>query len=110
MRHAARQFPAWLIFDVSQRKSVSNASIVAHIEEELAAFERNERTVDQMEKVLAAHFEALEGISYSTLQELRDFEYLLVRSQFADEDSRFESREVVLEKLRHALHAIKQTG
>lgn len=89
---------------------MSNASIAAHLKSALAGFERGEIKMHDFERMLAGGFEALEGISYSELQELRDFEHLLVKSQFADEDSRFEPHDVVVRKLRHALDAIEQKG
>ena len=72
------------------------------------AFERKERTADQLEKILAGHFEALERISYSKLKTLHDFEYRFVKAQFADEDPRVESSEVVLAQLRAALDALEK--
>jgi len=89
---------------------VSNVSIISRIREELVAFERQERTADQMERILAAHFEALEGIPYTDLKALHHFEYLLVKAQFSDEDSQIESRDVILERLRRTLDALERKG
>jgi hypothetical protein len=87
---------------------VSNAHIIARIKEELAAFERKERTADQLETILAAHFEAIEGIPYSRLKALHHFEYRLVKAQFADEDPRIESSEAVLAQLRVELAVLEK--
>ena len=61
-----------------------------------------------MERILGAHFEALEGISYSKLTALRDFEHRLVKAQFADEDPRIDSSEVVIAELRAMLGAFEK--
>jgi biopolymer transport protein ExbB/TolQ len=87
---------------------VSTASIIVRIKEELASYERRERTADQLEAILAAHFESLEGIPYSKLKALHDFEYRLVKAQFADEDPRIETSEVVLAQLRAVLDALEK--
>ncbi len=87
---------------------MSNALIIARIKEELAAFERKERTADQLETILAAHFEAIEGIPYSKLKALHHFEYRLVKAQFADADPRIETSKVVLAQLRVVLDALEK--
>jgi len=86
---------------------VSNTSIISSLRSELEAFERKERSTEDFIRTLAGGFEALEGVSYATLQELRDFEHRFVKAQFADEDTRFEAPEVVIRKLRAALDEIK---
>ncbi len=88
--------------------AVPNANIIARIREELAAFERKERTADQLERILAGHFEALEGISYSKLTALRDFESRFVKAQFAEEDPRIDGWDVVLTELRAELDALEK--
>jgi biopolymer transport protein ExbB/TolQ len=87
---------------------MSNAAIIVRIREQLAAFERKERTADQLEQILAPHFKALEGVAYSKLKALHDFEYRLVKSQFSDEDQSIETPEIVLAQLREALDAIEK--
>ena len=87
---------------------MSNADIIFRIREELDAFERNERTADQLEQILFGHFEALEGIPYSTLKFLHDFEARFVKSQFSDEDPRIDPKETVISHLRKMLEALDQ--
>jgi hypothetical protein len=87
---------------------MSNAAIIANIRGELAAFERKERTADQLETILHGRFEALEGVSYDKLKALHHFEYRLVKAQFTEEDPRIDSSEVVLADLRAVLDAIEK--
>ena len=87
---------------------MSNAAIISRIKEELAAFERKERTATQIETILAGHFEALEGISYRQLQSLRDFESRVVKADFAEEGFPGENIVAVLGELRTALDVLKE--
>jgi hypothetical protein len=87
---------------------MSNTTIIFRIREELDAFEKNERTADQLERILFAHFEALEGIPYSTLKFLHDFEARFVKAQFSDEDPRMETSKTVLSHLRATLETLDQ--
>lgn len=87
---------------------MSNAAIIADIRRELVAFERKERTADQLETILHGRFEALEGVSYTLLKALHHFEYRVVEAQFSDEDPRIASSEVVLADLRAVLDVLEK--
>ncbi|MEZ5415566.1 MAG: hypothetical protein R3F03_14770 [Opitutaceae bacterium] len=87
---------------------MSNAAIITHIRGELEAFERRERTADQLETILHGRFEALEGVPYADLKTLHHFEYRLVTAQFSDDDPSIESKEVVLADSRAMLDALEK--
>jgi hypothetical protein len=75
---------------------VSNLSVLENLGRELEDYLAGGRTGDEMGKRLEAHIEALEGIPYSVLLEMRHFRYRLeIGGMCDDENSEFNRGEVV---------------
>jgi hypothetical protein len=75
---------------------MSNRSVLERLEQELQQYVAGHHTSDGIGKLLDSHIEALEGIPYSVVIEMRHYRYLLeTEDAYDQEDCQSKSNEVV---------------
>ena len=86
---------------------MSNASIIERLQAELTAYEKEERGSAEFCRTLDGAIEAMDGIPYSKIREMRHFRYELEVAGFHEEDDRFKDRTSVILRLREWLKDFK---
>jgi hypothetical protein len=81
-------------------QKTSNTSIIAHLESELDAYEKKERTSAEFCATLHASIEALDGVSYAKRKEIYRFCDELELAGFKKDDDRSPDRGPVIRWLR----------
>ncbi|UKN03442.1 hypothetical protein K6119_07940 [Paracrocinitomix mangrovi] len=87
---------------------MSNQNILDRLEIKLEEFLKGDLEKHAFIEFLHNSFEALDGISYRTLQNSRDLEYKIDVAEFADEDESLEPLSEVIDKLKALIKSIKQ--
>jgi len=87
---------------------MSNESIITHIEKRIVELESDSSLTQEFADYLGNSFEALEGIPYKKIQEMRDFQYKVEVSGFHEEEDCISDLPTVISSLKGWLYDIKK--